>query len=65
MQGGGSGAHARGRALRAAASRSSLGRPETVGTSMNALAHCAEALYVEGRNAEADEHALAGRAADR
>jgi maleylacetate reductase len=32
----------------------------TVGTSMNALAHCAEALYVQGRNADADEHALAG-----
>jgi maleylacetate reductase len=32
----------------------------TVGTSMNALAHCAEALYVEGRNAESDEHALEG-----
>jgi maleylacetate reductase len=35
--------------------------PETtVGTSMNALAHCAEALYVQGRNPAADEHALAG-----
>jgi maleylacetate reductase len=33
---------------------------ETVGTAMNALAHCAEALYVEGRNAEADAEALAG-----
>lgn len=33
---------------------------ETVGTAMNALAHCAEALYVEGRNTEADEEALAG-----
>ena len=32
----------------------------TVGTAMNALAHCAEALYVEGHNADADEHALAG-----
>jgi maleylacetate reductase len=32
----------------------------TVGTSMNALAHCAEALYVEGHNPAADEHALAG-----
>jgi alcohol dehydrogenase class IV len=27
---------------------------------MNALAHCAEALYVDGHNADADEHALAG-----
>jgi maleylacetate reductase len=35
---------------------------ETVGTAMNALAHCAEALYVEGRNVEADEEALAGAA---
>ncbi len=32
----------------------------TVGTSMNALAHCAEALYVQGHNHAADEHALAG-----
>ncbi|MES1246687.1 MAG: iron-containing alcohol dehydrogenase [Actinomycetota bacterium] len=37
-----------------------LPRETTVGTSMNALAHCAEALYVRGHNAEADEHALAG-----
>jgi maleylacetate reductase len=39
-----------------------LGLPEdeTGGTALNALAHCAEALYVAGRNAEADEHALAG-----
>jgi maleylacetate reductase len=27
---------------------------------MNALAHCAEALYVQGHNPAADEHALAG-----
>lgn len=32
----------------------------TVGTSMNALAHCAEALYAEGHNPSADDHALAG-----
>ena len=32
----------------------------TVGTSMNALAHCAEALYARGHNPEADKHALAG-----
>ena len=37
-----------------------LPRAETVGTAMNALAHCAEALYVQGHNEEADEHALAG-----
>jgi maleylacetate reductase len=35
--------------------------PETtVGTSMNALAHCAEALYAQGHNPAADEQALAG-----
>jgi maleylacetate reductase len=33
---------------------------ETVGTAMNALAHCAEALYVRSRNAEGDQEALAG-----
>jgi alcohol dehydrogenase class IV len=27
---------------------------------MNALAHCAEALYVKGHNEDADRHALAG-----
>ena len=32
----------------------------TVGTAMNALAHCGEALYVRGHNPAADEHALAG-----
>jgi maleylacetate reductase len=32
----------------------------TVGTALNALAHCAEALYVNGHNPAADEHALAG-----
>jgi len=39
-----------------------LPRETTVGTAMNALAHCAEALYVQGHNEEADEHALAGAA---
>lgn len=35
--------------------------PQTsVGTAMNALAHCAEALYVQGHNPAADEEALAG-----
>lgn len=33
---------------------------ETGGTALNALAHCAEALYVAGRNPEADDHALEG-----
>ncbi len=37
-----------------------LPRAETAGTAMNALAHCAEALYVRGRSAEGDEQALAG-----
>ena len=37
-----------------------LPRDQSGGTAMNALAHCAEALYVKGRNAEGDEHALAG-----
>jgi maleylacetate reductase len=30
------------------------------GTAMNALAHCAEALYVQGRSPTGDEHALEG-----
>ena len=37
-----------------------LPRAETVGTAMNALAHAAEALYVDGHNEEADRHALEG-----
>jgi maleylacetate reductase len=37
-----------------------LPRGTTVGTAMNALAHCAEALYVQGHNEAADEHALTG-----
>ena len=37
-----------------------LPRAETVGTALNALAHCAEALYVEGHNPEADADALEG-----
>jgi alcohol dehydrogenase class IV len=32
----------------------------TAGTAMNALAHCAEALYAERRSVEGDEQALAG-----
>jgi maleylacetate reductase len=34
----------------------------TAGTALNALAHCAEALYVRGHNAEGEEEALAGAA---
>jgi maleylacetate reductase len=37
-----------------------LPEAETGGTAMNALAHCAEALYVRGRNADSDAEALAG-----
>ena len=37
-----------------------LPRAPTVGTALNALAHCAEALYVRERKPESDEHALAG-----
>ena len=33
---------------------------ESGGTALNALAHCAEALYVQGRNEEADAEGLAG-----
>ena len=36
--------------------------PVTAGTALNALTHCAEALYVPGRNDESDEHALQGAA---
>jgi len=32
----------------------------TAGTSMNALAHCAEALYTAGRSEETDAHAVQG-----
>jgi maleylacetate reductase len=39
-----------------------LPRAETVGTALNALAHCAEALYVRERTPESDRDALAGAA---
>jgi maleylacetate reductase len=39
-----------------------LPRAETVGTALNALAHCAEALYVSGRNPDGDREALEGAA---
>jgi maleylacetate reductase len=41
----------------------SLPRAESGGTALNALAHCAEALYVAGQNDEADREALAGAGA--
>jgi maleylacetate reductase len=59
LKGGGAGAHLRG-AVYEPELTLSLPRAETVGTAMNALAHCAEALYVRGHNPAADEHALAG-----
>lgn len=34
--------------------------PETVGTALNALAHCAEAYYVAGHNDDGDRHADCG-----
>ncbi len=59
LRGGGGGADPRGIVYDAELTLD-LPRETTVGTSMNALAHCAEALYVDGHNEEADEHALAG-----
>lgn len=59
LRGGGSGAHLGG-AVYEPRLTLSLPRAETVGTAMNALAHCAEALYVEGHNEEADAHAVDG-----
>jgi maleylacetate reductase len=59
MRGGGSGARLGGIVYEPEFTLS-LPRAETVGTAMNALAHCAEALYVDGHNPDADEHALAG-----
>jgi maleylacetate reductase len=59
MRGGGAGARL-GAVLYEPRLTLSLPRAETVGTALNALAHSAEALYVEGHNPEADEHALEG-----
>jgi maleylacetate reductase len=59
MRGGGAGAHPRGIVYDPGLTLD-LPRETTVGTAMNALAHCAEALYVEGHNEDADAHALAG-----
>jgi maleylacetate reductase len=59
MRGGGAGAHPAGIVYEVELTLD-LPREPTVGTAMNALAHCAEALYVEGHNDAADEHALAG-----
>jgi maleylacetate reductase len=59
MRGGGAGAHL-GAAVYEPRLTLSLPRGESVGTALNALAHCAEALYVDGHNDEADAHALQG-----
>jgi maleylacetate reductase len=59
MKGGGTGAHLRAVVYEPELTLS-LPREVTVGTAMNALAHCAEALYVQGHNPSADEHALTG-----
>jgi maleylacetate reductase len=61
MRGGGSGANLAGILYEP---ELTLGLPTdvTVGTSLNALAHTAEALYVRGRNPEGDREALAGAA---
>jgi maleylacetate reductase len=62
MRGGGAGANPRGIVYDATLTLE-LPRAPTVGTAMNALAHCAEALYVTGHNDAADTHALAGASA--
>lgn len=59
MKGGGTGAHLAGIVYE---SELTLGLPraESGGTALNALAHCAEALYVKGRNPSGDKEALQG-----
>jgi maleylacetate reductase len=59
MHGGGAGAHLAGIVYEPELTLE-LPRAETVGTAMNALAHCAEALYVRDHNAAADARALVG-----
>jgi len=59
MRGGGSGAHPTA-ILYAPELTLALPLRPTVGTALNALAHCAEALYAVGHNDAADEEALAG-----
>lgn len=61
MKGGGSGAHLAGIVYDPSLTLD-LPRAETVGTSLNALAHAAEALYVKERNPEGDREALAAAA---
>jgi maleylacetate reductase len=59
MRGGGGGAHPTAIVYEPAFTLD-LPLETTVGTSMNALAHCAEALYARGHNSVADEYALTG-----
>jgi maleylacetate reductase len=59
MQGGGAGAHPVGLVYDVALTLD-LPPDVTVGTALNGLAHCAEALYVRRHNPEGDEQALAG-----
>jgi maleylacetate reductase len=59
MRGGGAGARVEGVVYEPQLTLG-LPRAETVGTALNALAHCAEALYVSERTPESDEHALEG-----
>ena len=61
MRGGGAGARVEGVVYEPELTLG-LPRAETVGTALNALAHCAEALYVTERTPESDAHALEGAA---
>ena len=64
MKGGGAGAHLAGIVYEPQLTLD-LPRDQTGGTALNALAHCAEALYVAGHNPEGDREALDRRRADR
>jgi maleylacetate reductase len=59
MQGGGAGAHLAGIIYEPRLTLE-LPRDQSGGTALNALAHCAEALYVAGHNPDGDREALAG-----
>jgi maleylacetate reductase len=59
VKGGGRGAHVEGIVYEVELTLT-LPRAETGGTALNALAHCAEALYTARRNDEGDRHALQG-----
>jgi maleylacetate reductase len=59
MHGGGSGAHPTAIVYDPELTLT-LPRPATVGTALNALAHCAEALYVRERTPQSDDDALEG-----